>query len=151
MKFRTLAAGSGVLLAGAIAAYAHSGATGVIKERMDMMVDIAAQMKAVGQMIRGNSVFDADRAAEAAAAIADHAGQLPELFPEQTLAGPSEAAADIWDNWDEFVSLSEQLELKADALAEASVDAAEASDIVQQFRALGRTCQSCHEDFRTPG
>ena len=33
-------------------ALAHSGATGIVKQRMDAMKDIAAQMKLIGAMVR---------------------------------------------------------------------------------------------------
>jgi cytochrome c556 len=151
MKPQAPAASTALLLAFAIAAGAHSGAEGIVKERMEMMKDIAAHMKSVARMVRGNREFDADRVAEAASVIADHAAHIPEKFPQDSLGDPSEATAAIWDNWDEFTGLSEELEEKAEALLEASGNAADASSLGSEFRELGATCMSCHEDFRETG
>ncbi len=151
MIFRTGAIAGVIFALTAIAALAHGGATGIVKERMELMMDIAAEMKTVAQMIRGKRPFDAEVATDAAMAIAEHAEAIPEKFPEGTIRGPSEAVPEIWESWDEFVRLSEELKTKAEALSVAAKSAADAAELSPEFRDVGSTCMACHEDFRQPG
>jgi cytochrome c556 len=132
-------------------ALAHTGATGLVKERMEMMKDIASEMKTISQMTKGQFAFDASKAAASAATIADHARQMPDMFPELPAGGPSEAAPEIWENWDEFVGLTEELVLRAESLARAAESANDAAELRPAFRDLGRTCMACHQDFREAG
>ena len=69
-------------LASATLALAHEGATGVVKERMDLMETQKDAMKLIGDMAKGNTPFDAAKAAEAARDISLTAKKIPELFPE---------------------------------------------------------------------
>lgn len=139
----------GMLAAMAVggAALAHSGATGVVKERMDAMVAMAEAMKVIVPMSRGQVAYDADAYAEAARRIASHSGQpLVEKFPEGSLMAPSEAAPAIWEDFDRFADLSTTLEERAEALAQAAVTAD--SPPGAEFAAMAQTCGACHEDFR---
>ena len=129
-------------------AFAHSGATGIVKQRMDMMGMIGDSMKIIGSMIKGQVSFDANSAKEAAMTIVGHAEEIPELFPEGTTDKPSEALPAIWENWDEFVKITEQMKADAQILADAAAMASEASEIRAQFGAVGKSCGSCHEQFR---
>ncbi|MGD9501441.1 MAG: cytochrome c, partial [Methyloceanibacter sp.] len=51
-------------------AYAHEGATGVVKERMDLMDSQKDAMKVIGDMAKDKTPFDAEAAAKAANEIA---------------------------------------------------------------------------------
>lgn len=70
-----------VLVVATGVAFAHSGASGIVKERMESMKSISAAMKTAGNMIRGRSEFDPEKAQGAAIEI-EHAAQIPNLFPE---------------------------------------------------------------------
>ncbi len=135
-------------LIGAGAALAHSGATGIVKERMDAMSAIGKDMKRIGTMLRGGATFDAGEAQAAAEAIANHASHMEMLFPPGSLSAPTEALPAIWDNWDEFAGLTQALNTRADRLARMAASGASEADIAAQFRSLGQTCSACHEKFR---
>jgi len=47
---------SSFLLAGIV--YSHTGATGIVKERMDAMLDMGDKSKLVADMFKGKSEFD---------------------------------------------------------------------------------------------
>jgi cytochrome c556 len=130
------------------AAFAHSGATGIVAERMDAMKDIAAQMKQIGGMIKGERAYDAELAATAANAVSEHAGNMPALFPQGTNAAPSEALPDIWTEWEAFEQSAEDLRTSAAGLAEAALQAANANEIRPHFATVGKACAACHQDFR---
>lgn len=114
-----LLAGS-LTLSGAVV-LAHGGATGVVKERMDLMEGIGERMKSLSKVFKGEVPYDAATVEEAAAHIRDHGGEkVTALFPEGSLDAPTEALPAIWEDWDRFEELSHQLTAYADALVEAA-------------------------------
>ncbi len=101
----------------AVAAFAHSGATGIVKERMDAMVAMGDAVKSVAPMMRGEAAYDADLMREAARTFRAHSGDaLTELFPEGSGGAPSEAKDAVWSEWDRFTALAEQLGIYAEGL-----------------------------------
>lgn len=129
-------------------AYAHSGASGVVKERMDMMGDIGKAMKTIGTMIKGEAAYDAEVAKRAAGEIQGHMMHMADMFPEGSTEAPSEALSAIWENWDEFLALSKELEDDARQLAVLAASAASADELTAQFAVVGKSCGTCHEKFR---
>lgn len=121
MKFTVLTVAGSLLLTGAVAAYAHGGASGVVKERMDAMGVMGDVMKSLSAMMRGEKTYDADAVRKGAAAIRSHSGEaLTKLFPEHSIEGPSEAKPEIWTDWQAFSELSDQLGLFATGLEKAA-------------------------------
>lgn len=105
----------------ALAAFAHGGATGVVKERMDAMADMGKAVKAVSPMMRGEIAYDADVVRQAAAIFSRHAGEtMINLFPQGTGGAPSEATDAVWTKWEEFSELAEQLGVVSEGLAGAA-------------------------------
>ena len=129
-------------------AFAHSGATGVVKTRMDAMSEIAKSMKAIGAMMKGQVQFDAKVAETGALGIAKHADHIPKLFPEGSNKKPSEALPAIWKDWDRFTEIAADMGTKSRALATASAQAERIEAIRAPFGALAKTCKACHSDFR---
>ena len=129
-------------------AVAHSGATGIVKQRMELMKSIADQMKTIGKMIKGEEDFDAEQVAKAAEMIVNHAEKVPEMFPEGSNEAPSEALPAIWQDWEAFLQLSADMKQHASDLLAAAANAADVNGIRPQFAAVGKTCSACHEDFR---
>lgn len=114
MRTRVVILATAVTIAGA-AALAHSGATGVVKERMDGMAALGKVVKELTPMIRGQTQFDADQVRGSADLMITHAGeQMTRLFPEGSDGMPSQALPVIWEDWEEFAALAEQLELRAE-------------------------------------
>ena len=113
-----------------------------------MMGEIGKAMKAIGQMIKGEVAFDAEKAKAAALEIYGHASHIPDMFPEGSTEKPSEALPAIWEDWDEFVAISDQMKTDAKALSDIAGNASEASVIKAQFGMVGKSCGSCHEKFR---
>lgn len=158
-----------VLFAIPVLVFAHGGATGVVKTRMEAMEGIAKSMKLIGRMLKGDAAYDATAIASAASSIRDHAGtELTELFPKDSLAKPTEALPTIWQDWDEFSEMARRLGVASVALVTAannprsersspvSVSWTELRDersLADQppelvFSYLARTCADCHESFR---
>lgn len=105
----------------ALAALAHGGATGIVKERMDAMADMGKAIKSITPMMRGETDYDAKVVRQAAATFSRHAGaSMTDLFPEGSGGMPSEAKDAIWSKWEEFSALAEQLEIVSEGLAGAA-------------------------------
>jgi len=155
-----------VLVLGAGTVYAHRGATGIVKERMDAMMSLGDAMKALTAMMRGKQPYDVERVGTYARTVARHGGEdLTRLFPEGSLQHPSRANQAIWADWERFSALATELAVYAGALASAAANqrppgrggtmpvdptpeelATMAPDVV--FERLRRTCSDCHRAFR---
>ncbi|WP_136659909.1 cytochrome c [Nitratireductor sp. XY-223] len=122
MKRQSYLIAASVVTAISAAAYAHTGATGIVKERMDAMSVMSKAVKSISKMMMGETPYDADVVKQGAALIKNHAGEaMTSQFPEGSLQKPSVAKPEIWTNWDEFVSLADRLGVLADGL-EAAAD-----------------------------
>ena len=131
-----------------IVAVAHSGATGIVKQRMDGMKDIGFSLKEIVAIARGQQPFDPAVVKAAADRIASHADEIPDLFPDGSLHKPSEATQTIWQDWTQFTKLATDLKSAATSL-EAKADTLGGADDLNAFiPAIGQTCKSCHEAFR---
>lgn len=105
----------------ALAAFAHGGATGVVKERMDAMADMGKAVKTIAPMMRGEIAYDANVVRQAAETFSRHSGDaMTGLFPEGTGGAPSEAKDGVWSRWEEFSELAERLGVYAEALADSA-------------------------------
>ncbi|MDG1738557.1 MAG: cytochrome c [Paracoccaceae bacterium] len=134
-----------LIIALSTTALAHQGASGVVKERMEAMSEIAANLKLVNGMLRGKTDYDAAQVTTAMEAIARHAAALPHKFPEGTEAAPSEAAPAIWEQQDAFNAIFADLTLSA---TEVAALAADKSTVAQSFSKVAKTCKACHATFR---
>jgi cytochrome c556 len=141
-----------ILIAGVIAsgaAWAHGGATGIVKERMDAMSAIGKNMKSVGQMLKTSPDIDPNLVAKAGEAIASHSGDaLIKLFPEGSLKAPSEASPAIWSEWSKFSDYADSLQTSALGMKSLADQGADKKSVAAAFGKVAATCKSCHEAFR---
>lgn len=134
-----LIASSGLVLA-------HSGATGIVKERMDGMGSLAQSMKALAQMSKSGE-RDPAKIAEVARAIQSQSGDaMTARFPEDVQQMVSEAAPLIWQDWERFAQISDEL-FQAAADLETQAGSSDL-DLNVSIKQMGATCSSCHKDFR---
>ena len=127
---------------------AHEGATGIVKERMDAMEEMGDVMKVMGDMVKGKRPFEAEAFVEGSRVVAKNSPQIPKLFPEGSGGGESEALPRIWREWDEFEALAERTTKEAETLNDLSSNGADSRTLRKQFVVLGKTCKSCHTDYR---
>lgn len=128
-------------------ALTHSGAKGVVKERMELMKSIGLAMKTIGGMARGRVPLEGKKIVRAAAAIGHHGERITGLFPKGSGHGVSEASPEIWRDWDGFKNSADRMVAVARDLEKAG-RANDAAAVKAAYRALGRTCGSCHKLFR---
>lgn len=121
MTFRQLLLGGAAIAGLSAAAFAHSGATGVVKDRMEAMKSMGEAIKRIKPMMSGEAKYDAAAVKKAAETIAAEAGAaMTDKFPEGSTDAPSEVLPRAWEEWDHFTALAAQLEMAADGLALAS-------------------------------
>jgi cytochrome c556 len=126
---------------------AHSGASGVVKERMEAMKSMAGAMKRLGAMLRGNGAFDGDVAGRAATTLVDRARHVPMLFPDGSFRHPSEARPRIARERDAFDRHAADLGAAAQAMVKAAASGDKAA-LAAARRDAGRACSACHKRYR---
>lgn len=138
-----------IFLAGAIAggvALAHEGASGIVKERMDMMKSMADAMKGLAPMMKGEAAFDGARVRQLASEIDAGAATIKTSFPEGSMGHPSEATARIWSEPAGFEASAQELRDYAAALQGSADEGRDAARAI--FNKMAGTCKDCHQDYR---
>jgi cytochrome c556 len=133
-----------VLAISSVPGISHDHATGVVKERMDMMEALAKSMKAIGERIKSKSDLSGIKAD--AEAIAGHAPHIIHLFPKGSMQKPTEARAAIWQNWSDYESKALALEVESGKLAKLNTD--DFAALTAQVQAVSQTCSACHTKYR---
>ncbi|NVK17226.1 MAG: cytochrome c [Methylocystaceae bacterium] len=128
-------------------AQAHDGATGVVKERMDLMKTIGKNTKMVAPIAMGSADMDLKAVEDGATAIQNAAIMALEKFPEGSTSEHSEAKANIWTDWDKFSGLMKSLAADAGALAQLAKDD-EDFELTDAFSKMANNCKNCHTEFR---
>jgi cytochrome c556 len=136
----------GALLFTPAALLAHEEATGVVKERMDLMETQKDAMKVLGAMAKGQVPFDAAKATAAAKEIESTSANILQLFPEGSGGEPSEAKPEIWTQWEKFTTDTERLATAAAALEETV--SSESHEWKAKFKDVIDACKTCHKTFR---
>lgn len=126
---------------------AHKGATGVVKERMDMMDEIGDNMKGMKAMVQRKQPYDAEKMAKHAESIRQVSTHIKKVFPEGSLKHPSEALPSIWKEWEKFSSVADKLTVESEKLREIAKSQDQRA-VMKQFAKVGKTCRRCHTDFR---
>ena len=131
-------------LGGLGSALAHSGATGIVKERMDMFKKNQKNLKAIKSHIRGK---DYDSIAKLANEIRVWAAKMPEYFPEGSNIKPSEASPKIWEDFTGFKRAAMKNETATKKLI-AAAKAGNQTAVVEGFKAVASSCKSCHQSYK---
>tara|TARA_Y100000022_G_C13101867_1_gene307161 strand:+ start:230 stop:670 length:441 start_codon:yes stop_codon:yes gene_type:complete len=124
--------------------FAHSGATGIIKERMDMFKQNKDNLKAIKSHIRSEDYGPIVKLAEE---IGDWAIKMPEYFPEGSNEKPSQASPAIWADFGGFKNAA----MKNEAAAKQLIAAAKAENqeaVWSGFKAVAASCKSCHQSYK---
>ena len=133
-----------VLLCLSTVSFAHEGAEGVVKERMDRFKENKEAMKAIKGNLAGDTAVIAQKASE----IEAWAKEMVNFFPEGSTQPPSEALPAIWKEFDRFTDLASANEKAATKLKNLAQSGADTSALSGAFRSLGKTCKDCHNDFK---
>jgi cytochrome c556 len=122
-----------------VGALAHSGATGIVKERMNSMKAMSNAVKAIKNELSGDGQVTVIKAH--AKEIESHAGSaMTAMFPQGSRHDPSKARAAIWIDWAAFRRSAARLEIDAAALYQ--------TPTMDAFKTMLAGCGSCHKHFR---
>jgi len=131
------------------AALAHEGhehATGVVRERMELMTDIGKRLLAISKRLRANK--ELDRVGPDARAVHELARKITEKFPPGSTQSPTAAKPVIWQQWEDFTEKAKKLETEAEKLSK--ISAGDGDALRAQFRVVAYACDGCHETYRIP-
>lgn len=147
MKIRTLGLAALLLAAVPLAVPALAQNIDAIKARQTAMKTIGKSAKAAGGYLKGETEFDAAKAAELFTTMKASAVTFGKNFPADSKTGnDTEASPAIWEKPDEFKTHLADFESDLDAAIAAkpaTLDAFKAS-----FGEVGKNCKSCHQEFR---
>jgi len=128
----------------ATTALAHTGATGIVKERMDGFKAAKKSMKTLKGAVRS---ADFATIAGEAEALNLWFNQLDNYFPQGSNPKPSEALDLIWEEYDRFSSHGQDSANASAALLRAANEGDE--DLAREaFSELAASCKACHDDYR---
>ncbi|WP_372836911.1 c-type cytochrome [Puniceibacterium confluentis] len=143
---RTLVRMAVALAVAGTAALAHGGVKDVhVMARMQGMSTLAAEMKVIGRMAKGEAAFNPDAIDSALARMADEAARIPALFTPEASDPKSEARPAIWQDFGTFTTRADALQ----AVSLASVGTVESPvDLGKTMQKLGGACKACHATFK---
>ena len=127
----------------------HKRAAYAVDVRQSLFTLMGSNMGPLGAMARGKIPVDAAVAEKNATRIAQLAEMITDSFQRDTRAHDLETAAldGIWDNFARFEEKAAATTEAASALASTATAGNEGS-IKKAIAALGKTCGSCHDDFK---
>ena len=119
-----------------------------IKYRQKVMGSIGANMGGIGDILKEGLPYG-DHIAGHAANINASAKQIVAAFKKELSAGPTDAKAKIWTEFDKFSALVDDLQAESAKLMKVAAGGDKAA-IGEQVKALGKTCGACHKPYRNP-
>ena len=127
-----------------VLAYAHSSATGIVKERMDFFTQSKDNLKAIKTHFRNG---DLDAIVPLAKKIRDWAEKMPAYFPAGSDGKPSEASPQIWLDFSGFERAANANYQAANQFV-ISAKAGDSEAAINAFKTIAATCKSCHKSYR---
>ena len=136
------------LVASLVLGAAHAADMGdPIADRQTIMKNVGAGMKAAGQMVKGETEYDAAKAELAMRVINAAAIGYGHFFPEDSkTGGDTEAKPTIWEDMDGFQQAREKLVTTSAAAVKASEGGLDSFKAA--FGEVGGACKGCHEKYR---
>ena len=128
----------------ALPVFAHEGVKNdAVKQRMQLMTVIKDTMAKIGAMARGLDPFTEESAANAKQTLLLAAADIEVKFKLNETDPLSESSPAIWENWEDFVSKSEDFEFALEGIETSTL-----IDLRSSLGNVGATCGSCHQKYR---
>jgi len=108
-----------------------------------VMKEIKGAMGVLGGMAKGAVAFDAAVAGAAQKTLIKQSGMVATAFEANETDPKSEALPAIWENWDGFVEMADDLTFAAEGLDATSLDGVRGG-----LGNIGASCGACHKKFR---
>ena len=124
--------------------FAHEGAKGIVKERMDKFKMSKKMMQTIHKSIQNE---DFETIENSATTLHNWGKEMIRYFPEGSDGAPSEASADIWLDPEGFKKAVNNFEVASLKLIDISKEK-DFEKTVDSFRSLVGTSKGCHQKFR---
>ena len=138
-RINYLLIGVSFMLSGSILFAENSGYV----ERSKLMQNIRLEFSVLARMSREKIEFDESLATSARLNLLRFAASTPAIFEDDDLPINSEALPAIWENWNDFLSKSEDFEFALEG-----VDTSTLIDLRGSLGNVGAACGSCHQKYR---
>jgi cytochrome c556 len=147
-KIKLSAAVLALLMGASFAAHAQfAKVEDAVEYRQASLSVMGTHFGRIAAVVKGEKPYD-KAALENDAAIVEMMSKLPwTAFPPNSIVGDSKAKPEIWTNGDKFKTDADNMQA---AVAKLSV-AAKSGDlnaIKAAFGDTGKTCKTCHQDFK---
>ena len=127
-------------------AFAHSGVKDKnVKERMMLMKTMANNTKLIGKMLKKQTPFELNEVRRALEKLSYLSLQTPKVFEVNATDPKSEAKQNIWDEFDEFTKLSNEL---AKNTSELAILVESIDDLRPTLMKVSEGCKACHSKYR---
>lgn len=117
-----------------------------VKARQDSMKSFGDAMGIIGDMIKAPNMFDAAVVKDQAGFLAEEAKNPWSHFEDKEAVGNATEA--VWVDVDGFRAQADKFQQVTADLNNAAQTATSVEDIKPAFQEVGKTCKSCHTDFR---
>ncbi len=124
--------------------FAHDGATGIIKERMDKFKASKSIMREINKSFANK---DFQKIKNGASSLEKWGLEMKNFFPEGSNTFPSEANENIWLEPEIFKVAIENFTKASGELIKIT-DEKDLVKTIAAFRNLASTCKACHKKFR---
>ena len=117
--------------------------------RQKLMKGHGASMGSIGDIMKYKLPGGSAHVAVHAKNISEYATLIPDAFKKDISAGKTDAKAEVWQNWDDFVAKANALNVASSELAAAAAGG-DMRAMMPGVKALGDACRGCHNDYRKP-
>jgi cytochrome c556 len=119
----------------------------VVDYRKNNMKIIGGHMGSIAAIVKGE-VDQKEQLAVHAKGMAEMSALVKSAFEAKVLSGKSTSKAEIWSDWNKFSTAADNFQNAAQELAEAAAKG-EQRDIRTAMAKVGKSCKSCHDDFKS--
>ncbi|HSG51236.1 MAG TPA: cytochrome c [Rheinheimera sp.] len=132
----------------ATAATAFNDAKDAVEYRQSAFQLIRHNMADIGDMIKGEVAYDAERVTKRAMALATLTTLPWEAFTVPgTESGGGDAKAAIWQNLQDFNSRADKFVADAQAL-QVAAQSGDQAEVRKAFGTFARNCKACHQEYK---
>ena len=135
-----------VIISSSTLLLAHTGVKNEdVMKRMNLMKSMAENTKIIGEMLKKKIPFDLERAKNSLIEVSNLSKSTPSVFEKMAMDPKSESKIIIWEEFDNFRDLSNNL---ADKTLSAAENLSGFEDLKPTLMTTASGCKECHTRYR---